>query len=77
MSSVACANSTSVNPLQNRVACANSTSVNPLQNRELHMWTFLCNVCIKFLNGQIWKEIMFKLNGKLSSVIMFLTKFSF
>jgi len=44
---------------------------------ELNMWTLFCNVCIYFLNSQIWKEIMLELNGKPSSVIMFSTDFSF
>jgi len=25
---------------------------------KLNMWTSLCNVCINFLNSQIWKDIM-------------------
>ncbi len=25
---------------------------------KLNMWTLCCNVCINFLNSQIWKEIM-------------------
>ncbi len=44
---------------------------------KLNMWTLFCNVCIDFLNSQIWKEIMLELNGKLSSAIMFLIDFSF
>jgi hypothetical protein len=44
---------------------------------KLNMWTLFCNVCIDFLNGQIWKEIMLELNGKPSSVSMFSTDFSF
>jgi hypothetical protein len=44
---------------------------------KLNMWTLFCNVCIKFLNSQIWKEIMLELNGKTSSVITFSTDFSF
>jgi hypothetical protein len=24
---------------------------------KLNMWTLFCNVCIDFLNSQIWKEI--------------------
>jgi hypothetical protein len=35
------------------------------------MWTLFCNVCIDFSNSQIWKEIMLELNGKPSSVTMF------
>jgi hypothetical protein len=40
------------------------------------MWTLFCNVCINFLNSQIWKEIMLELNCKPSkcyhsSVTMF------
>jgi hypothetical protein len=42
---------------------------------KLDMWTLFCNVCIDFLNNQIWKEIMFELNGKLSSVTMSSTDF--
>jgi hypothetical protein len=41
------------------------------------MWTLFCNVCIDFLNSQIWKEIMFELNGKPSSITMSSTDFSF
>jgi hypothetical protein len=48
-----------------------------VQNRKLNMWTLFCNVCIDFLNSQIWKEIMFELNGKPSSVNAFSTDFSF
>jgi hypothetical protein len=44
---------------------------------KLNMWTLFCNVCINFLNIQIWKEIMLELNGKPSSVITFSTDFSF
>jgi hypothetical protein len=44
---------------------------------KLNMWKLFCNVCIDFLNSQIWKEIVLKLNGKTSSVITFLTDFSF
>jgi hypothetical protein len=44
---------------------------------ELNMWTLFCNVCICFLNSQIWKEIMLELNGKPSSVLAFSTDFSF
>jgi hypothetical protein len=29
---------------------------------KLNMWTLFCNVCIHFLNSQIWKEIMLELN---------------
>ncbi len=35
-----------------------NAGVNPLPNRKLNMWTFFYNVCINFLNSQIWKEIM-------------------
>ncbi len=35
---------------------------------KLNMWPLFCNACIKFLNSQIWKEIMLELNGKPSSV---------
>jgi hypothetical protein len=38
---------------------------------DLNMWTLFCNVCIKFLNSQIWKEIMLELNGKPSNVTTF------
>jgi len=31
--------------------------------RKFNMWTLFCNVCINFLNNQIWKEIMLELNG--------------
>ncbi len=31
---------------------------------KLNMWTLFCNVCIDFLNSQIWKEIMLELNAK-------------
>jgi rRNA maturation endonuclease Nob1 len=41
------------------------------------MWTLFCNVCIDFLNSQIWKETMLELNGKASSVTTFSTDFSF
>jgi hypothetical protein len=44
---------------------------------KLNMWTLFCNVCIDFLNSQIWKEIMLELNGKPSSVTTFSTEFSF
>ncbi len=44
---------------------------------KLNLWTFFCNVCINFLNSPIWKEIMCELNEKPSSVITFLTDFSF
>jgi hypothetical protein len=44
---------------------------------KLNMWTLFCNVCIDFLNSQIWKEIMLELNGKPSSVTTFSTDFSF
>ncbi len=40
------------------------------------MWTLICNVCIDFLNSQIWKEIMLELNGKCSRVTTFSTDFS-
>ncbi len=29
---------------------------------KLNMWTLFCNICIDFLNSQIWKEIMLELN---------------
>ncbi len=45
--------------------------------RKFNMWTLFCNVCINFLNKQIWKEIMLELNGKPSSVTTFSTDFSF
>jgi hypothetical protein len=42
------------------------------------MWTLFCNVCIDFLNSQIWKEFMLEFNGKPSSVahsqLIFLSK---
>jgi hypothetical protein len=41
------------------------------------MWTLFCNVCMDFLNIQIWKEIMLELNDKPSSVTIFSTDFSF
>jgi hypothetical protein len=44
---------------------------------KFNMWTLFCNVCIDFLNNQIWKEIMLELNGKHSSVPTFSTNFSF
>jgi len=44
---------------------------------KLNIWTLFCNVCIDFLNSQIWKEIMLELNGKPSSVTMFSIDFSF
>ncbi len=44
---------------------------------KLNMWTLFCNVCIDFLTSQIWKEIIFELNGKPSSVTTFSTDFSF
>jgi hypothetical protein len=44
---------------------------------KLNMWTLFCNVCVNFLNSQIWKEIRFALNGKPSSVTTFSTDFSF
>jgi len=44
---------------------------------KLNMWTLFWNVCIDFLNDQIWKEIMLELNDKLSSVTTFSTDFSF
>ncbi len=44
---------------------------------KLNMWTLFCNVCIDFLNSQIWKEIMLELNGKPSSVTRFSTDLSF
>ncbi len=36
--------------------------------RKLNVWTLFCNVCIKILNSQIWKEIMLELSGKPSSL---------
>jgi len=45
--------------------------------RKLNMWTLFCNVCINFLNNQIWKEIMFELNDKPTSVTTFSTDFLF
>jgi hypothetical protein len=46
--------------------------------RKLNMWTLFCNVCIKILNSQIWKEIMLELSGKPSSLTTtFSTEFSF
>jgi hypothetical protein len=44
---------------------------------KLNMWTLFCNVCINFLNSQIWKEFMLELNGKPSSVTTSSTDFSF
>jgi hypothetical protein len=47
---------------------------------KLNMWKLFCNVCIDFLNSQIWKEIMlewYNWNGKPSSVPTFSTDFSF
>ncbi len=32
---------------------------------KLNMWTLFCNVCIDFLNSQIWKDIMLEMNGSL------------
>ncbi len=29
---------------------------------KLNMWTLFCNVCIKFLKSQIWKDNMLELN---------------
>jgi hypothetical protein len=31
---------------------------------KLNVWRLFCDVCIHFLNNQIWKEIMLELNGK-------------
>jgi hypothetical protein len=44
---------------------------------KLNMSTLFCNVCIDFLNSQIWKEIMLELNGKSSSVTTSSTEFSY
>ncbi len=44
---------------------------------KFNMWALFCNVCINFLNNQIWKEIMLELNGKPSSVTTFSTDFCF
>ncbi len=44
---------------------------------KLNMWTLFCNVCIDFLNSQIWKGIMLELKCKPSSVTTFSTDFSF
>jgi hypothetical protein len=44
---------------------------------KLNMWTLFCNLCIGFLNSQIWKEVMLELNGKPSSVTTSSTDFSF
>jgi hypothetical protein len=44
---------------------------------KLNMWILFCNVCIDFLDSQIWKEIMLELNCKSSSVTTFSTDFSF
>jgi hypothetical protein len=41
------------------------------------MWILFYNVCIDFLNSQLWKEIMLEFNGKPSSVTTFSTDFSF
>ncbi len=54
-----------------------NTGVNPLPNRKLNMWTVFCNVCINFLNSQIWKEIRLELNDKPSRVTTFSTDLSF
>jgi len=42
---------------------------------KLNMGTLFCNVCIDFLNSQIWKEIMLELYGKPSSVTTSSTDF--
>ncbi len=47
------------------VACAIGTNVNPLQNREIQHVNIVLQVRINFLNSQIWKEIMLKLNVSL------------
>jgi hypothetical protein len=44
---------------------------------KLNMWTLFCNVCIDFLNKQIWKEIMLELDGKPSTSTTFSTDFAF
>ncbi len=44
---------------------------------KLNMWTLFCNVCINFLNNQIWKDIKLELNNKPASVTTFSTDFSF
>ncbi len=41
------------------------------------MWTLFCNVCINFLNSQIWKEIILQLNVNPTNVTLFPTDFSF
>jgi hypothetical protein len=42
---------------------------------KLNMWTLFYNVCINFLNSQIWKVIMLELNGKPSIVTTSSTDF--
>jgi len=42
---------------------------------KVNMWVLLCNVCIDFLNSQIWKESMLELNVKPSSVTTFFNWF--
>jgi len=60
------------------VACGIGPSVNPLHKiGKLNMWILFCNVCIDFLNSQIWKKIVLELNSKPSSVTTFSTDFSF
>jgi len=44
---------------------------------KLNMWTLFCNVCIDFLNSQIWMDIMLEMNSNPSSVTTFSTDFSF
>ncbi len=60
------------------VACAVDSSVkNPLQKKETQHMNIVLQVCIDFLNSQIWNEIMLELNGYPSSVTTFSTDFSF
>ncbi len=64
--------------IMTNVTCDIAPSVNQLQTiGKLNMWTLFCNVCIDFLNSQIWKEIMLELNDKPSKVTTSSTDFSF
>jgi len=62
------------------VACALAQVWTHYKIGKLNMWTLFCNVCINFLNSQIWKEIMLELNNdKISFQVLppFSTDFSF
>jgi len=49
--------------LYTSVACAVDSSVkNPLQKKETQHMNIVLQVCIDFLNSQIWNEIMLELN---------------